>query len=116
MVQCGDIGIYKSFKDLLSQYINDWKVSDKCERTRSGNPKMPSETVVSQWVSQSWKSIPQSVIVNSISRSGFDANTNNWHIARHDVYGAAFLEAWNEADMIDVTDALEDLSIGAYFR
>ena len=95
LVQCGDSGVYKSFKDLLSKSINDCKSSDKCERTRLGNPKMPSENVPSHWVYQAWQSIPQSVIDKSISNAGFDDEVKNWHISRHDRYGHEFLDGWD---------------------
>ncbi|KAG2951887.1 hypothetical protein PC119_g28179 [Phytophthora cactorum] len=41
-LQAGDIGIYKTFKDLLYMEINAWKESDKVEYTRFSNPRMPS--------------------------------------------------------------------------
>ena len=76
---------------------------------------MPSENVPSHWVYQAWQSIPQSVIDKSISKAGFDDDVKNWHISRHDTYGHAFLEGWDEADMQDVMSSLEDLVIdGAY--
>ncbi|KAG4030847.1 hypothetical protein PC123_g28984 [Phytophthora cactorum] len=40
-LQAGDIGIYKTFKDLLSMEINAWKENDKVEYTRFSNPRMP---------------------------------------------------------------------------
>ncbi|KAG2790400.1 hypothetical protein PC129_g6870 [Phytophthora cactorum] len=45
-LQAGDIGIYKSFKDLLYMEINTWKESDQVEYTRFGNPRMPSVDTV----------------------------------------------------------------------
>lgn len=44
-LQAGDIGIYKTLKDLLYMKINAWKESDKVEYTRFGNPRMPSVAV-----------------------------------------------------------------------
>ncbi|KAG3009143.1 hypothetical protein PC119_g14004 [Phytophthora cactorum] len=41
-LQAGDIGIYKTFKDLLYMEINAWKESDKVEYTRFSNPRMSS--------------------------------------------------------------------------
>ena len=32
-------------------------------------------------------------IQNSTKSTGFSGDTNNWNIARHDVYGTQFLEA-----------------------
>ncbi|KAG4243424.1 hypothetical protein PC116_g8720 [Phytophthora cactorum] len=48
-LQAGDIGIYKTFKDLLYMEINTWKESDKVEYTRFSNPRMPSVGVVCGW-------------------------------------------------------------------
>ncbi|KAG3194058.1 hypothetical protein PC128_g9692 [Phytophthora cactorum] len=75
-VKDGDIGIYKSFKDLLYLEINAWKQSDKVEYTRSGNPRMPC--------------------VYTRGGGRFSQNPSEWFIAKHDVYGAKFREKWSK--------------------
>ncbi|KAJ0391268.1 hypothetical protein ATCC90586_012086 [Pythium insidiosum] len=88
------IGIYKSFKDNIGPLIDAWKRSDQVQYTRGGNPKQPSIDVVTQWVRDAWRAVPNSVVATSITRAGFSVNVDEWHIARHDVYGAGFLSAW----------------------
>ena len=39
-------------------------------------------------------SVLVSNIQNSIKSAGFSGVANDWHIAKHDVYGTQFLEAW----------------------
>ena len=37
--------------------------------------------------------------MNSIRAAGFDDDYHNWHIAKHDVYGEKFRNAWlNQQD------------------
>ena len=52
------------------------------------------------------------MIQNSIAAAGFTDDVNKWHIARHDVYGAKFLRAWNEEEAVihldDLTNIIED--------
>ncbi|KAG3068836.1 hypothetical protein PC122_g16775 [Phytophthora cactorum] len=98
-LQAGDIGIYKTFKDLLYMEINTWKESDKVEYTRFSNPRMPSVGVV----------------------SGFADHCMDWHVARHDVYGDRFREKWeasgeaeqDEGDfnLNELHDAFDDIAL-----
>ncbi|KAG6945255.1 hypothetical protein JG687_00017400, partial [Phytophthora cactorum] len=83
-LQARDIGIYKSFKDLLYLEINAWKQSDKVEYTRFGNPRMPSVDT------------EEPTIMCSMEAAGFAQNPSEWFIAKHDVYGAKFREKWSE--------------------
>ncbi|KAG3117547.1 hypothetical protein PI124_g4610 [Phytophthora idaei] len=53
--QAGDIGVYKTFKDLLYVDINTWKKSDKVEYTRFGNARVPSVGTVCQWIKNAWR-------------------------------------------------------------
>ena len=107
-VQAGDIGIYKSFKDSLSDLIKKWKESDEVQYTRSGNPKKPSDDVVCQWVESAWYGIPNQVITRSISSAGFDSDSTQWHISRHDQFGPPFRQWWNTNAMHDIPE-LSDL-------
>ncbi|KAG2770811.1 hypothetical protein PC112_g25407 [Phytophthora cactorum] len=99
-LQAGDIGIYKTFKDLLYMEINAWKESDKVEYTRFSNPRMPS--------------------VDG-SRRRFADHCMDWHVARYDVYEDRFREKWeasgeaeqDEGDfnLDELHDALDDIAL-----
>ncbi|GMF37329.1 unnamed protein product [Phytophthora lilii] len=52
-LQAGDIGIYKVFKNQLSDLIDTWKRSDQVTFTRGGNPR-PCD-----WVRRAWRDTPQ---------------------------------------------------------
>ena len=42
--------------------------------------------------------------------AGFDRSYNNWHVAKHDVYGEAFKVAWSNAMDAEVNiEALEQI-------
>ncbi|KAJ0390003.1 hypothetical protein ATCC90586_011761 [Pythium insidiosum] len=123
-LQAGDIGIYKSFKDKMGSLVDAWKRSDQVEYTRGGNPKPPSISVVTGWIRQAWQAVPQSVVDLSIARAGFSTQLDEWHIARHDVYGEQFHKAWSQdaeppadANMSEddhegiLCDALDDISL-----
>lgn len=98
-LQAGDIGIYKSFKDNIAPLIDMWKRSDKVQYTKGGNPKPPSVDVVSSWVRDAWRAVPDHVIQMSIKRAGFVDDVGEWHISRHDVYGEGFRDAWRTASV-----------------
>jgi hypothetical protein len=108
-VQAGDIGIYKSFKDNISPIINEWKTSGTVERTRGGNPKRPSDEIVCSWVKSAWRNVEVDVIQKSIVRAGFHSDFNEWHIARHDIFGTRFKSIWesNIAETVTKFDILE---------
>jgi valyl-tRNA synthetase len=62
-------------------------------------------------------------VVNSISAAGFSDNVHDWHIARHDVYGHKFMDAWDSAEenqvnadddefnMDELHDCLDEISL-----
>ena len=91
-LQAGDIGIFREFKDIVSRLINEWKHSDTIEYTRGGNPKSPSHQLVSSWVSLGWNELSISNVRNSIKSAGISTNYQDWHIAKHDIYGNLFRE------------------------
>ncbi|KAG3080877.1 hypothetical protein PI125_g20318 [Phytophthora idaei] len=95
-LQAGDIGIYKSFKDLLYLEINASKQSDKVEYTRFGNSRMSSVDTVCGWVLRAWRDTEESTIMLSVEAAGFAQNPSEWFIAKHDVYSAKFREKWSE--------------------
>ena len=91
-LQAGDIGIYRELKDNMSKLIDAWKKSDGVEYTARFNPKPPRDEIVKNWVSESWKAVKRSTIVNSIRAARFD-DYHNWHISKHDAYGEKFINA-----------------------
>ena len=108
-LQAGDIGIFRELKDNLSEIIEAWKNSDNVIYTRGGNPKPPPYSVVESWLRDSWKAVSVSNIQNSIKSAGFAGDAKEWHIAKHDVYGAKFLKAWMNCQDNEV--ALAELEI-----
>ncbi|RLN88949.1 hypothetical protein BBJ28_00023034 [Nothophytophthora sp. Chile5] len=112
MARRGDIGIYKTFKDLLYMEINAWKESDKVEYTRFENPRMPSVRVVCGWIKKAWRDTDSSTVINCVAAAGFADNCMDWHVARHDVYGEKFREKWEasrEVEQDEVDFNLDDL-------
>ena len=115
----GDIGIYKSFKDLRSSVIDDYKRSDRVQYIKNGNPQPSSVEEVVTWVSNSDKDVPNDVVRKSIAASGFAVDYRDWHIAKHDVYGELFLSKWvsadeespDDADGADIADEFDDLVV-----
>eukprot|EP00644_Phytophthora_capsici_P008219 jgi/Phyca11/17198/fgenesh1_pg.PHYCAscaffold_26_\ len=97
-LQVGDIGIYKPFKDILYNYIDEWKNSDAVEYTRAGNPRPPSAEVSCQWVRKAWKETDQENIDNSVAAAGFSPIESEWFIWRHDVYGRGFQREWENEE------------------
>lgn len=65
--QAGDIGIYRSLKDLISERTNACKNSDNFEYTKGGNPKPPTAQIVNTWVGDSWKDVKTDTLKNSIA-------------------------------------------------
>ena len=105
-LQAGDIGIFRILKDKLSETISAWKLSDDVAYTRHGNPKAPAPEVVEAWFKDAWRTVSNKSIKNSVRAAGFAANPADWHVAKHDVYGDAFLEAWENASMDEVNTAM----------
>jgi hypothetical protein len=103
-LQAGDIGIYREFKDKVCNLIDIWKRSDGVQYTRGGNPKPPPDAVVQGWVRDSWNGVSIQNIKRSILSAGFNEDHEQWHISKHDVYGARFLQAWiNTGDETEAT-------------
>ncbi|KAE9350786.1 hypothetical protein PF008_g6266 [Phytophthora fragariae] len=120
-LQAGDIGIYKPFKDLLYMEINAWKESDKVEYTRFGNPRMPVVAVVCEWVKKAWRDTDSNTVINSVSAAGFADSYLDWHVGKHDVYGARLCTSREAADedheymgnfnLDELHDALDDAAL-----
>ncbi|KAG3117159.1 hypothetical protein PI125_g4026 [Phytophthora idaei] len=88
-LQASRIGTFKSFKDSLSSVINEWMTSDRVTYTRAGNPRAPDVDEVVEWVSHSWRGVTDDVVERSIK-----ADYREWHISKHEVYGALFQTKW----------------------
>ena len=117
-LQAGDIGIFRILKDNLSETINAWKVSDAVEYTRAGNPKAPSHQVVEGWFRDAWRAVSPDNIKRSVESAGFHPCPTQWHVAKHDVYGQKFLNAWEAAvgtevnqEMLEIDTQLDDMTI-----
>ncbi len=107
-MQAGDIGVYREFKDKVCNLIGIWKEPDSVEYKRGGNPKPPSDSVVQGWVRDAGSGVRAQNIKHSILPAGFNEDHEQWHIFKHDVYGACFLQAWvNTGDAI--VDRFEDM-------
>lgn len=108
-LQAGDIGVYKVFKDNIGKLINDWKTGGHVTLTANGNPRPPSHEVAQNWVKVAWNQIDDNVIKQSIDAAGFHDAVEAWHIARHDVYGSQFIEAWNRtAEVVELDELGEE--------
>ena len=122
-LQAGDIAIYRAFKDILCGEINAGKESDQVSYTKFGNPRPPSVETVCEWVRNAWRETSQDAVAHSIAAAGFSDNVYDWHIARHDVYGQKFLDAWegaeenksnedgDEFNMDEMYDCLDEISL-----
>lgn len=109
-LQAGDIGIYRELKDHISKIIDAWKKSPQVEYTKGNNPKPPRDEVVRSWLVDSWRQVSLTNIENSIKSAGFADNYNDWHIAKHDVYGENFRTSWQNAGDVEVNlEVLEQL-------
>ncbi|KAE9037801.1 hypothetical protein PR003_g8976 [Phytophthora rubi] len=93
-LQAGDVGIFKSFKDKMSVLIDEWKLSDQVAYTRGGNPRPPTIETVASWVASAWRQVPDDVVKKSVGKCGFLDDPSDWHISKHDVYGAKFRTSW----------------------
>ncbi|KAG2790814.1 hypothetical protein Pcac1_g644 [Phytophthora cactorum] len=119
-LQAGDIGISKSFKDLLSVEINTWKLSDKMEYTRFNNPRMSNVGTVCEWVRKAWRDTDEATVLRSVGAAGFASDSTDWFIAKHDVYGQKFNALWGSDDenldedtlnMQALDDDLDDIAV-----
>ncbi|ETN11639.1 hypothetical protein PPTG_22605 [Phytophthora nicotianae INRA-310] len=107
-LQAVDVGIYKSFKDNVSQLINEWKCSDKVTYTEGGNPRLPELTFVSSRVAQASKQTPVEVVEKSVQACGFNDDPSAWRISKYDVYGSKFRAAWHLRESGDCGSDHED--------
>ena len=101
-LQAGDIGIFRILKDNLSETIKAWKILEAVEYTQHGNPRAPAPAVVEGWFRDAWQKVSDTSIKNSDNSAGFASEASSWHVAKHDVYGEAFLEAWENASTDEI--------------
>ncbi|GMF39205.1 unnamed protein product [Phytophthora fragariaefolia] len=78
----------------MSVLIDEWKRSDQVTYTRGGNPRPPTIETVASWVASAWRQVPDDVVKKSVEKCGFLDDPSDWHISKHDVYGAKFRMAW----------------------
>lgn len=109
-LQAGDIGIFREFKDRISSLINIWKHSSEIEYTRGGNPKPPVVSKINSWVKDSCDALSIDNVINSIKSAGFSTVRDDWHISKHDIYGAAFKEKFGVAQLENIGSELVDVS------
>lgn len=93
-LQALDIGVFKEFKDNVYSEINIWKNSTEVEYTKNGNPKAPTISKINSWVKYSWNKVSKTNIANSIKCAGFSSSYEDWHIAKHEIYGSKFINAF----------------------
>jgi hypothetical protein len=55
------------------------------------------------WIAAAWNQVNESVILNSVKAAGFGDETE-WHIYKHDVYGAAFRNACLSRELLETDD------------
>jgi hypothetical protein len=107
-LQAGDIGIYRDFKDCISDLIDQWKWSDGVQYTRGGNPEPPSDIIVQGWVRDAWNGLSINNVKKPILLAGFNEDSDEWHISKHDIYGNHFKTAYNNTGN-DIEALLADL-------
>lgn len=81
--QAGDIGIFRCFKDFISELTDGWK-----------NLNPPPNEVVREWIKEAWRQVNTEIVKSCVEAAGFSQNFRNWHISKHDVYGERFMKAW----------------------
>jgi hypothetical protein len=76
-----------------------------------GNPRPPTNSDMSVWLSSAWEYIPVALICNSFHRC-FLGDSMFLHISHHDVYGERFrvrvAELSGTTEFPDGTDIAED--------
>ena len=94
-LQSGDISYYKPFKDEISKVIEAWKHSDQVSYTKNGNPRPPTQELVSNWIRAAWNAVSPIMVQRGLVRGCFTKEVNEWFISRHDVYGEQFLQKFS---------------------
>ena len=81
---------------------------DALEYTRHGNPRATAPAVIEGCFRDAWRKVSDTSIKNSVNSAGFASEASSWHVAKHNVYGEAFLEASITASADEVnSDMLE---------
>jgi len=70
--------------------IGDCKSSGTVHIAPGGNPKPPKDKVVCTWVKNARQNVEVDFIKESIVNFGFHSNFEEYHITRHEVFGAHF--------------------------
>ena len=69
-------------------------------------------------VQDAWRAVSPDNIKRSVESFGFHPCPTQWHVAKHDVYGQKFLNAWEAAvgtevnqEMLEIDTQLDDMTI-----
>ncbi|GMF66350.1 unnamed protein product [Phytophthora lilii] len=95
-LQAGDIGIYKVFKNQLSDLIDTWKRSDQVTFTRGGKPRPPPVETVYDRVDELGAIRPSWLCKTQLMLLAFIGTLRPGSFWNHDVYGWKFQRAWNQ--------------------
>ena len=96
-LQCGDIALYKPFKDRLSEAIESWKYGTELSYTKDGNPRQPPDDTVAKWARRAWNGLSPVNVKVGLEREGLTKRVNDWFLARHDLYSKKFVEQFEKA-------------------
>ena len=65
-IQAPDVCWNKPFKDRLRQFYDDWMVNGEHTYTPAGNMRPPTRRLLVQWIVDSWQSLQQQLIIDSM--------------------------------------------------
>jgi hypothetical protein len=69
-LQPADVSWNKPFKSHLSEMYDEWLFSGPVEKTKGGNRRAPSKSLILKWIKQSWDAISPDIIRKSFKKCG----------------------------------------------
>ena len=69
-LQPADVSWNKLFKSHLSEMYDEWLFSGPVEKTKGGNRRAPSKSLILKWIKQSWDAISPDIIRKSFKKCG----------------------------------------------
>lgn len=69
-LQPADFSWNKPFKSHLSEMYDEWLFSGPVEKTKGGNRRAPSKSLILKWIKQSWDAISPDIIRKSFKKCG----------------------------------------------